>query len=389
MNLDEIDAEQVMNTEPLVETNDRNLAQIKNTMEENEVRAIPVTDTQGGFKGVIGYRDLIRFIQFNPERTSLGKVMHQPPEFEEDDSLVELADLRINSGRKLMVCLENGELKGVVGDDEFIEYFKDAEVLEEANTLDVASHDLKTVFEEDSIEEARHFMLDNNISRVPVLDEDGKLTGIIRSSDILRMMVPRDRQDAGGTSGDRHGSDEVKMAGGTEKKQFSGVTADQMMREDPVTATDHMNLREAAEIMSERGRDEIIFLENGYPERIVTLKDIINYVEGFAPGKTMMVNLSGLELPEEKAAVHNSIKRQLQGSLGRKLDRPEQMDVHIKKSEKDGKKHRWELDMKLDCEYGLLTVNEEGWELLDAVDEALNELNSIVRKKHEKSTEHR
>jgi len=40
-------------------------------MEEKELRAIPVVDSNGGLEGVIGYRDLIRFIQFNPEKNKV------------------------------------------------------------------------------------------------------------------------------------------------------------------------------------------------------------------------------------------------------------------------------------------------------------------------------
>jgi len=36
----------------------------------------------------------------------------------------------------------------------------------------------------------------------------------------------------------------------------------------------------------------------------------------------------------------------------------------------------------------LIKIDEEGWELLDVVDEALSELNTVVRKKKEKRTEH-
>jgi len=43
-------------------------------------------------------------------------------------------------------------------------------------------------------------MLDSNISRLPVLDKNGKLTGIIHSTDLLNTMVSRQSPDAGGTS---------------------------------------------------------------------------------------------------------------------------------------------------------------------------------------------
>jgi len=63
--------------------------------------------------------------------------------------------------------------------------------------------------------------------------------------------------------------------------------------------------------------------------------------------------------------------------------------LRVRKKEKDGKKHRWELEVQLVSEYGVTSIDEEGWKLLDTLDEALNELNTVIRKEHEKRTEHR
>lgn len=382
-----ISAEEIMNTDPVKAQNDQSLGSVKDRMEEEEIRAIPVVDSKDGLEGVIGYRDLIRFIQFNPERTKLKKVMHQPPEFDTGYSLVELCDLRINSGRKLLVHTSNGKLKGVIGDQEFLEAFIDAEELGDVGTRDIHTTDLIRVFEQTSLEEARHTMLDNNISRLPVLDKNGNLTGILHSTDLLNTMVSRHSPDAGGTSGRRDGS-EVKMSGGNEKDRMSQVPVNELMQRNVSTSEEHMDGHEAARKMSELESHEIIFVDDRYPQSIVTVKDLIEFIAEFALGNTVLVSITGLEVPEEKAAVHNKIKTQLQGSLGRKLERPQELKLVIKKAEKDGKKHRYELDLRLDCEYGLINIDEEGWEMLDAVDEALGELNTVVRKKKEKRTEH-
>lgn len=383
-----ISAEEIMNKEPITAQNDKSLGSIKNKMEEEEIRAIPVVDSNGGLEGVIGYRDLIRFIQFNPERTKLSKVMHQAPEFDADGSLVELADLRINSGRKLLVHTSGDKLKGVIGDQEFVEAFSDTEEIEDVGTRDIHTYDLIKVFEQDSLEEARHIMLDNNVSRLPVLDKNGNLTGILHSTDLLQTMVSRQAPDAGGTSGSRSGTNEVNIAGGNEKERMSEIPVIELMQRNVFTADEHMKGDKAIQQMVENETHEIIFVNDRYPESIVAVKDFIELVAELAPGNTVLVSLTGLDVSEEKAAVHNKIRTQIQGSLGRKLERPQELKLVVKKAEKDGKKHRYDLDLRLDCEYGLINIDEEGWDLLDVVDEALGELNTVVRKKKEKKTEH-
>lgn len=386
MNLREVSATQIMNEDPHTVQNDTNIAKAKNKMEENDLRALVVLDSKNRVAGAIGYRDLIRHVQFNPESAGLEKVMHQPPQFEEDDSLIDLADLRINSGRKMMVHTQDDKLVGVVGDDEFREAFNDSDQFDKLTTMDLGPNQIIRVFEEDSVEEARHKMLDNNISRLPVLDSNGNLTGIIKSTDMLRIMVSRERQAAGGTSGDT--LKDTKIAGGSEKESMSEINVEQVMDRTPLTVEGHVSGQEALQKMSENQAKEIIVVENSYPETIVTIKDYIDYAAEMKQSKTVLVNLTGLEVAEEKAAVHEKIEKQLRGSLGRKLERPEELNLRIKKAEKDGNKHRYEGTMKLFSEYGQTTVQSEAWDLLEMVDDCLNELNRVIRDKKEQRKEH-
>lgn len=385
----EISAGEIMNENPVTATSEESISQIKNRMEEHEIRAIPVVEEENkDFVGVIGYRELVRFVQFNPEITAPEKMMHQPPEFEPGDNLVELSDLRINSGRKMLVATEGKKLKGVIGDQEFLNALVDVKELKDVSTGRLATRDLIEVSEDDVLDRARHLMLDKNISRLPVVDSSDRLTGLMDSVDVLRMIIRQDRQNSGGTSGNRDGRNDVNIAGGKEKDKMSEITVDQLMQENPSTSKDQMSGHEAVKKMVEENEDDIIFVENGYPESIITLKDLIEYLAGLAQQQTIMVQITGADLPEEKAVLHKKIRNQLQGSLGRKLKKPEELKLVIKKKEKDGKKHRWELDLNLSSEYGVTAINEEGWDLLDTLDEALNELNTVIRKEHDKRTEH-
>lgn len=383
MSVEKIPANKIIEKDPITAKSTENLAQIKNRMEEEELRAIPVIDEKNNLEGAISYRELIRYIQFNPARTKIEKALHQPPEIGEESNLVDLASLRINSGRKMLVHTEDGKLQGIVGDQQFRDILTEVDELNNITTRDIHSNNLETVSEDESLEKARHTMLDKNLSRLPVVD-DGNLVGIVRSTDLLKVMVPRESVDSGGTSGGRSGKKEINMAGGIEKEKMSDISVRELMSRDPFSMEDHIQADEAAEKMCKEKATEIVFTDSGSPDSILTVKDFIDYMSKFAPGETVLVSLTGLEMPEEKAAVHNKIKKQLQGSLGRKLDRAEEITVRFSKAEKDGKKHRWEIEMKLFSELGPINIEEEGWEMLDVVDEALKEMNTVVRKKKDR-----
>ena len=386
MSLRDVSATEVMNESPETVQNDVSIAKVKNKMEEKNLRAVPVVNSKGNFVGAVGYRDLIRHVQFNPDQTKLEKVMHQPPQFDESDSLIDIADLRIESGRKMLVNTKGDELRGIVGDEEFRKAFIDAEEFKQVTTMDLGANEVLEIFEDDSIEKARHKMLDNNISRLPVLDKDGKLTGIIKSTDLLKIIISRERQSSGGTSGSN--LEETQIAGGSEKESISEIEVKEVMDRTPLTVQGHADADDAIEKMSEKDAKELVVAETDYPESIVTIKDYIEEVANLQQRNAVLVNLTGIDVDEEKAAVHDKIATQLQGSLGRKLKRPEELNLRVKKAEKDGKKHRYEATMKLFSEYGQITSESEAWDLLEVVDDCLSELNRVVRDKKEQRKEH-
>ncbi|QGA80404.1 CBS domain-containing protein [Candidatus Nanohalobium constans] len=386
MSLRDRSATEVMNENPETVQNDANLAKAKNKMEEHDLRALTVVDSKNRVEGAIGYRDLIRHVQFNPDNASLEKVMHNPPKFEDSDSLVDIAELRIESGRKMLVKTKNGKLQGIVGDDEFREAFVNAEEFSQVTTLDLGANEVLQAFEEDSIEEVRHKMLDNNISRLPVLDNSGNLTGIVTSTDLLKVMISRERQGSGGTS--RDNLQDLNISGGSEKESMAQIEISEIMDRTPLTIEGHQDADEAIQKMSENDEKEVIIVEDRYPQSIVTVKDYIEEVSNLQQRNAVLVNLTGLDVDEEKAAVHNKIETQLRGSLGRKLKRPEELNLVMKKAEKDGKKHRYEATMKLFSEFGQTTVQSEAWDLLEVVDDCLSEMNRLIRDKKEQRTEH-
>ena len=378
--LHEVSAKEVMNTEPETVGKTDSLGSIRDFMESKGIRAVPVTH-EDEYVGVISYRELIRHAQYGSNDAKLEKVIHNAPEFDVSDSLVDLAELRVDSGRKMLVNVEGDQLKAVVGDQEFMDISARIKEFENYSTRILASHEIIKVFEEDPVDKARNMMLDNGISRLPVLDDEGRLTGIVRSTDLLKMLAPKESPNPGGTSG--KSLKDTQIAGGEEKESMSDIPVSQVMDETPLIIEGFGDTKTAVDVMQERGENDIIVVDSDYPEAILTVKDMVDYIEEQSPKDMVLVNLVGLDVDEEKAAVHEKIETQLRGSLGRKLENPEELSMHVKKHNKDGKKHRYELITKLYSEYGLVTTNVEEWDLMTAVDTALDELNTVIRKKKE------
>lgn len=64
-----------------------------------------------------------------------------------------------------------------------------AKKLKEIKVSEVMSADVLTVSEYDTIENCALIMLNNKVSGLPVVDEDGEVTGIVTETDIFRTFV--------------------------------------------------------------------------------------------------------------------------------------------------------------------------------------------------------
>ncbi len=373
----DIQAADIADEDPVSLQKDDSIHEARNRMEENELRAVPVV-SESGFEGIVSYRELIRAVQFDPNDTSLEKVMHQPPKFDKDDDLVDLCHLRVESGRKTLVNISGDELVSVVGDAEFADALGKVDELDSISTSELVSGDLVSVFERDSIEKARHAMLDNDISRLPVLDSDGNLAGMLRSTDILELISGGERQGRGGRTS-RQGSVDINADYDGEKHYLSGISVDELMQREYQTFNKHASASRVLDHMNSGEFHEAVYVNGRYPEAILTLKDLIGFVADLKQDRTVLVNLVGLELAEEKAAVHDKVKTQLRGGLGRKLEKPEELRLRFKKSEKDGGRHRYTIEASLFSEHGRTNTEVEDWDMLDAVDTVLDNLDSQIR----------
>lgn len=352
------------NNEPTTVSENVSLGSVKNKMEEEDLRAVPVSG-ENGLKGVIGYRDLIRNLQFKPDKTNLSTVTHSPPSYEKTETVEELCNRRIETSEKLLARTDSeNKLVGVFGDKEFRESLKDAELFSHVRTHKISSEDVVTVNKTDSMNRARHKMLDNNISRLPVVDSDGRLQGILRSTDVLKLI----------SKGERRGGSQNGLGYDEESPKDSALKVREFMSRQYQTFNKETDAKKLLEHNSKGGFSEAIKVDERNPVSIATTKDFVKYVSDHRETDTVLVSLTGLEVDEEKASVHNLISTRLQGSIGKKAHRPQRMKARFKKADKDGKRHRYNVNLSLETEEETVRTEVEDYNLLDTVSKGLDKL---------------
>ncbi len=140
---------EIMTTEVITVSTGDSVELCAKLMQENNISGLPVLNESGRVAGIVTEGDLIR-------RASRVKA---PGYLEILGGLIYLGSPK-----------------------KFVEELQRAMSLEAGQLM---SKDLVTIAPEDTVEQAATLMVDKKISRLPVLDEGGKLVGIISRRDIM------------------------------------------------------------------------------------------------------------------------------------------------------------------------------------------------------------
>ena len=98
-----------------------------------------------------------------------------------------LALLARHRFRHLIVTETDARLAGVISDRDMLRFISSGADLKSATVADVMWYEVLTIRPETSLSEAAGQMLSRRINCLPVIDETGRLCGILTSSDLLQV----------------------------------------------------------------------------------------------------------------------------------------------------------------------------------------------------------
>ncbi len=176
---------------------DQRLAKVRSIFERENPKGIIVTEG-GEYAGVVGEKQLVRSRM--EDDTKVSAVMKPAPAVDRHEDVRETARLLVEGDVKIAPVYEGETLYGIVTVDQILEAVLGN--LDAITVGQVATEDVIGIGEKDSVGQAVNRLRENGISRLPVLDEDGRLVGVVTTNDIVEFVV-RDHERQG--SGDRAG----------------------------------------------------------------------------------------------------------------------------------------------------------------------------------------
>jgi CBS domain-containing protein len=111
-----------------------------------------------------------------------------PSAVEPDKSVVEAARIMKQQDAGVFPVTENGRLTGMVTDrDIAIRVVAEGKDPGSTTVREVASTDLVTIDPQQDLDEALRLMAQHQVRRLPVVEEDGRLVGVLAQADIARV----------------------------------------------------------------------------------------------------------------------------------------------------------------------------------------------------------
>ena len=189
-----------------------NLGKARSIFEEENPKGIIVTRA-GDYAGVLTQKQLLQ--SHIEDHTKVETLTKAAPKIERTDNIRDVARSLVEGGTKVAPVFESGELWGVIDEDLILEA-----VLENLDSLTVEQIYTKspiTVDDDATLGQVINRLREHAISRLPVVDDDGYLTGVVTTHDVVDFATRNEQRITG--KGDRAfsaGADVTAMAGGAD-----------------------------------------------------------------------------------------------------------------------------------------------------------------------------
>ena len=141
---------------------------------------------------------------------------------------------------------------------------------------DIMTAPVVTVKAEQTLEEAAQLMLDKHVGGIPVVDDEGKVIGMVTESDYSAKehAIPFSRIYAPQLFGEWMSKEGIEKA----YEAARNITVNKIMTSPVITISPEDTLAEAVRRMLERRIHRVVVAEDGVPVGIVSRHDLLKLV---------------------------------------------------------------------------------------------------------------
>jgi len=336
-------------------------------MSDNKIHHLPVVEDDK-YLGMVDFDIFLRrsSIVLN---SKVMNVMEKTPTVAKKTDITETARLMLDNGIKAIPVLENESLQGIVTTSDIIySLLKMPDILN--STVDeIMSGDPITVNEDDLVIRAVEKMRDLDEASIPVLDSNGRVTGVVNLDEISKQ-IWREKE---------------KMHQSEYFRNEASVRVKDVMS-PPVIAKSGSKLMVCVNEMKKmKARVCTVIDDSEKPLGIISHRDIMDEIVKGLPRESVLVNLSGVKFddPEIYNRIYDIIERTAKNIAKVKRMKPMLINIHIEQYNEQGGEIKYSVRGKIVTESKTFYGRAWEWNLYKAMKELMDEFEKMVEKAKE------
>jgi len=327
-----------------------------------------VVDKKGRYKGILTNEKLIRYL-FNPD-VKVEKIYINIKPLK-TLNYVEIGRKMVAANTRVLPVEINGKIELISIWDVLRNLSEnDKNYFENTLARDVMNPPI-TVYENDDIKKVISIMKNRGVSRVIVVDKDGRAVGILSISDIVRYFTFKKERATRGERG------EIE-----ERLEIKGLLSGKLIYVKPDD-----NLYKVIKALDQNKIFAVPVLEKEIPIGIITAKDILIHYLSYLDRKELPVVIHGIDISEvDKSLVEKKFK-ELYRKFGNIIGEYPRLILHIKKTggTKEGLKRKnfYTINAKLISERIKIFASDSGYDLSSVIRSIFNTLEYEIEEKKE------
>ncbi len=344
---------------------------------EKKIHNVAVFEN-GEYAGLFGYKQLLRMHTRDPEslkvKTGVKNHLLHPPKISPDASLVDVADYMYRLNYKALPVFSDGKLEGIVSEQDVIRALAGSDEISKKTAHEFMTPMPYSVTQSERLGKAVSIMRENNLSRVPVTDADGKVVGVVESTDLMRMVVSKERygrdEEPSSSSGGAKSAGHSIAAYTPKEVALDEVPVKSVMQENPLLSNENELLKDKLSELDSRPEISTIIVvdKNLNAIGIISPKDIIHHIASLKEKEVLYVQISGLESIDsidsfQKEEMHKTIEATVK-KLARAFN-IHNIAIHAKAYQTEGKRSKYVMRCRVKTDKGFVSAKEWGWDPVD------------------------
>ena len=291
-------------------------------------------------------------------------VMDPPPDISAESQVTQAAELFLSTGYRQIPVTKGKNLVGTITRAGMITILPKIKELKNMHVEDIMTSDVQTVKEDDLVKTAVEVMRRLDIRTLPVVDDAGRLTGIMGIRDIINHNWGMKRRETRGEFVGEKDPVNVKV---------SSLAVDSVFTIGPTA-----KLGEAVDLMLEKNVSVLPVLDNNKLTGIISMYDMIELLASFAQRDFVYMQITGLE--EEDRFSLDIMEKEIQSGLAKaaKITRPLLFTVHVTKYHTSGNTAKYSLTGRMSTAHGTFMGKAVDWNLIKATVDLMNALQERV-----------